>query len=58
LKRKIVQTGTSLAVVLPKDIVDELKLAKGDEVDVTMHPQTSVIMTKTSIRMGRRRDRR
>jgi antitoxin component of MazEF toxin-antitoxin module len=50
MKRKIVQTGSSLAVTLPKDIVDEFKLKKGDEVDVSVHPQTGVIMMRTGIR--------
>ena len=32
MSRKIVQTGPSLAVTLPKDIVDQLGLKKGDDV--------------------------
>lgn len=50
MKRKIVQTGTSLAVTLPKDIVDELKLRKGDEMDVSLHPQTGVIMMRAGVK--------
>jgi putative addiction module antidote len=46
MKRKIVQTGSSLAVTLPKDIVDDLNLKKGDEVDVSVHPQTGVVMMR------------
>lgn len=49
MKRKIVQTGSSLAVTLPADIVAELKLKKGDEVDVTVHPQTGAIVVRTDI---------
>jgi antitoxin component of MazEF toxin-antitoxin module len=49
MKRKIVQTGTSLAVTLPKDIVDEFRLKKGDEVDVSVHPQTGVIMMRSGV---------
>lgn len=50
MTRKIVQTGSSLAVTLPKDIVDELKLKKGDEVEVSVHPQTGAIIVRTGVR--------
>jgi hypothetical protein len=35
MTRKIVQTGSSLAVTLPRDVVEQFKLKKGDEVDVS-----------------------
>jgi antitoxin component of MazEF toxin-antitoxin module len=41
--RKIVQTGSSLAVTLPREVVEEFKLKKGDEVEVSVHPQTGTI---------------
>ena len=49
MKRKIVQTGSSLAVTLPSDIVSEFKLKKGDEVDVSLHPQTGAIIVRTAM---------
>jgi antitoxin component of MazEF toxin-antitoxin module len=48
--RKIVQTGSSLAVTLPKDIVDQLGLKKGDEVEVSAHPLNGTIVVRTPIR--------
>ncbi len=49
MTRKIVKTGSSLAVTLPREIVDEFKLKKGDEVDVSVHPQTGVIMIRPGV---------
>lgn len=43
MKRKIVDTGSCLAVTLPADIVEELGLKTGDEVEVNLHPVTKVI---------------
>jgi putative addiction module antidote len=50
MKRKIVQTGSSLAVTLPSEVVEELKLKKGDEVDVSVHPQTSAVIIRAGVR--------
>ena len=50
MTRKIIQTGTSLAVTLPREVVEELKLKKGDEVDVSVHPQTSAIIIRAGVR--------
>jgi antitoxin component of MazEF toxin-antitoxin module len=50
MTRKIVETGSSLAVTLPREIVAELKLKKGDEVDVSIHPQTGVITIRPGVR--------
>lgn len=50
MTRKIVQTGSSLAVTLPREIVDEFKLKKGDEVEVSVHPQTGVITIRPGVR--------
>ena len=33
MKRKVVKTGSSLAVTLPRDVVAEFRLQPGDEVD-------------------------
>ena len=50
MTRKIVQTGSSLAVTLPREVVDLFKLKKGDEVDVSVHPQTGAIVVRTGVR--------
>lgn len=50
MTRKIVQTGSSLAVTLPKEVVDQFKLKKGDEVEVSVHPQTGAIIVRTGVR--------
>lgn len=49
MKRKIVRTGSSLAVTLPADVVEQFGLRKGDEVDVTVHPRTGAIVVRTGI---------
>jgi putative addiction module antidote len=50
MTRKIIQTGSSLAVTLPKEVVDQFKLKKGDPVDVSVHPQTGAIVVRTAVR--------
>jgi putative addiction module antidote len=50
MTRKIIRTGSSLAVTLPKDVVDRFKLKKGDEVEVSVHPQTGAIIVRTGVR--------
>ena len=50
MTRKIVQTGSSLAVTLPKEVVDRFKLQKGDPVEVSVHPQTGAIVVRTGVR--------
>ena len=50
MTRKIVQTGSSLAVTLPSDVVAEFKLKKGDPVEVSVHPQSGAIIIRTGIR--------
>ena len=50
MTRKIVQTGSSLAVTLPRDVVEQFELKKGDEVDVSVHPQTGAIVVRTGVR--------
>jgi len=46
MKRKLVQAGGSLAVTLPAEVVQELKLKKGMAVDVTVHPQTGAVTVR------------
>jgi putative addiction module antidote len=50
MTRKIVKTGSSLAVTLPKEVVEQFKLKKGDSVDVSVHPQTGAIVVRTGVR--------
>jgi antitoxin component of MazEF toxin-antitoxin module len=49
MKRKIVKTGSSLAVTLPRDVVEAFKLEAGDEVDVSVHPQTGAIVVRSCV---------
>jgi antitoxin component of MazEF toxin-antitoxin module len=50
VKRKVVRTGSSLAVTLPREVVAEFKLEAGDEVDVSVHPQTGAIVIRPGVR--------
>jgi antitoxin component of MazEF toxin-antitoxin module len=50
MKRKLVQAGSSLAVTLPAEVVRELELKKGDEVDVSVHPQTGAVTIRAGAR--------
>jgi len=50
MTRKIVKTGSSLAVTLPREIVDEFKLKAGDPVEVSVHPQTGVVTIRPGVR--------
>ena len=49
-KRKVVKTGSSLAVTLPREVVAEFGLRAGDEVDVSVHPKTSAIVIRPGVR--------
>ena len=50
MKRKVVKTGSSLAVTLPREVVSDFKLKPGDEVDVSVHPQTAAIIIRPGVR--------
>jgi antitoxin component of MazEF toxin-antitoxin module len=50
MKRKIVQTGSSLAVTLPAEVVDAFGLRKGQEVDVSVHPATGAVVIRPGAR--------
>jgi antitoxin component of MazEF toxin-antitoxin module len=50
MKRKIVKTGSSLAVTLPREVTAEFQLQAGDEVDVSVHPQTGAIVVRPGVR--------
>jgi len=49
MMRKVVKTGSSLAVTLPREIVDQFKLKPGDDVEVSVHPQTGAITVRPGI---------
>ena len=49
MKRSIVQTGSSLAVTLPMEIVQAFGLQKGQEVEVAVHPQTGAITIRPGV---------
>ncbi len=49
-KRKVVKTGSSLAVTLPREVVAEFGLQAGDEVDVSVHPRTSAIVIRPGVK--------
>ena len=49
MKRSIVQTGSSLAVTLPMEVVQAFSLQKGQEVEVAVHPQTCAITIRPGV---------
>lgn len=49
MKRKIVKTGSSLAVTLPREVVNDFNLAAGDEVDVSVHPRSGAIIIRADV---------
>jgi antitoxin component of MazEF toxin-antitoxin module len=49
MKRSIVQTGSSLAVTLPVEVVQAFSLEKGQEVDVSVHPLTGAIVIRPGV---------
>ena len=49
VKRSIVQTGSSLAVTLPIEVVQAFELQKGQEVEVAVHPQTGAITIRPGV---------
>jgi antitoxin component of MazEF toxin-antitoxin module len=50
MRRKIVQSGSSLAVTLPAEVVKEFKLKKGAEVEVSVHPRTGTVTIIPGVR--------
>ena len=50
MKRKLVQIGSSLAVTLPAEVVQEFRLKKGQAVDVSVHPTTGAVTVRPGIR--------
>ena len=50
MTRKVVRTGSSLAVTLPREVVTAFRLKAGDDVEVSVHPQTGAIVVRPGIR--------
>jgi antitoxin component of MazEF toxin-antitoxin module len=50
MKRKIVKTGSSLAVTLPAEVVEEFGLRKGQDVDVSVHPGTGAVVIRAGVK--------
>ena len=50
MRRKIVQTGSSLAVTLPAEVVEAFGLRKGQEVDVAVHPATGAVVIRPGVK--------
>jgi antitoxin component of MazEF toxin-antitoxin module len=50
MKRKLVQAGSSLAVTLPAEVVQEFGLEKGMTVDVSVHPQSGALIVRPGVR--------
>ena len=50
MKRKLVEVGGSLAVMLPAEVVRELGLKKGMMVEVSVHPQTGAVTIRPRVR--------
>jgi antitoxin component of MazEF toxin-antitoxin module len=49
MKRSLVQTGSSLAVTLPVEVVQAFGLKKGLEVELSVHPLTGAITIRPGI---------
>ena len=49
MKRSLVQTGSSLAVTLPMEIVQTFGLRKGQEVDVSIDPLTGAVTIRAGV---------
>ena len=49
MKRSLVQTGSSLAVTLPMEVVQAFGLKKGQEVELSVHPLSGAITIRPGI---------
>ncbi len=50
MKRKLLKVGNSLAVTLPQEIVKELNLKAGLEVDATIDPRTGSFVVRVGVK--------
>ena len=49
MKRSLVQTGSSLAVTLPMEVVQAFGLRKGQEVDLTVDPLNGAVTIRPGV---------
>ena len=49
MKRSLVQTGSSLAVTLPMEVVQAFELKKGQEVELSVHPLSGAITIRPGV---------
>jgi bifunctional DNA-binding transcriptional regulator/antitoxin component of YhaV-PrlF toxin-antitoxin module len=49
MRRSLVQTGSSLAVTLPMEVVQAFGLRKGQEVEVSVDPMTGAVTIRPGI---------
>ncbi len=45
--QKVIVVGNSLAVTIPKDSAEKLRIKAGDKVEVSAHPSTGVLTIRT-----------
>lgn len=43
MAQKVIVVGNSLAVTIPKDSAERLRIKAGDKVDIVAHPSTGVL---------------
>jgi putative addiction module antidote len=51
MKRKLVKIGNSLAVTLPRDMVKEMDLKPGMEVDATVDPRDGSFVVRAGVKV-------
>ena len=51
MRRRLVQTGGSLAVTLPAEVVEAFGLKKGQSVEVAVHPTTGAVVVRPGARL-------
>jgi len=49
MRRSLVQTGSSLAVTLPMEVVQAFGLRKGQEVEVTVDPLNGAVIIRPGV---------
>jgi antitoxin component of MazEF toxin-antitoxin module len=49
MKRSLVQTGSSLAVTLPIEVVQAFGLKNGQEIELSIHPMTGTITIRPGV---------
>jgi hypothetical protein len=49
MKRSLVQTGSSLAVTLPMEVVQTFGLRKGQDVEVSVDPMTGAVTIRPGV---------